>query len=192
MNIKDRTLFIRASEKDAKAVRELWNKWSPKISIFLRNSYGLGDEDREDLHQEIMSKIYNSLASYKQTYSPATWIYTIAKRTVIDWRRKNKSNLKIVGESQLEVSQHYYYSHIPGKYSDPEKIFMQNEDVSLIREFISSQKEKDRQILFLVCYEGLSGRAASRILDIPAETVRDRLKKLKKDLQEEIDETLAT
>ena len=188
MDKTSRSLLEKVSNGESKGIREMWMIWSPKIMVFLNNCPELSEEDREDLHQEIMSKIIQSSKSYNQKYAPSTWIYTIAKRILIDWKRKSKSRLKVVGVSQLEINEdgENIIAQIPGIFPTPDVTIIQNEEQNYVQQFIASQSDRDRQILFLYCYENLSGRAVAKILNLPVGTVRDRLRKLKKCLQEEM------
>lgn len=129
MSTGTRILLEKAAKGDSRAGKELWGYWVPRLALFLRTHSMFNEEDREDLLQDIMEKVFSSLNKYNSFYAPSTWIYTIARRTVID-----------------------------------------------------------RQILFLTCYEEMSGRGAAKVLDLPSSTVRDRLKYLKKELEEIWDE----
>jgi RNA polymerase sigma-70 factor (ECF subfamily) len=187
MSLKDRQVLEKAAAGDQKAIKEIWLIWSPKLTVYLRNCPSLSQEDREDLLQDIMGKLYQSLGSYKSFYSPATWIYTLAGRVVIDWRRKNGRYLTVIKESQMSGGE-YFLNDYAGNYPDPERAALERETLSSIQKFIISQSPCDRQILFLVFYEGLSGRGAAKIMKLAPETVRDRLRKLKKQLKEEMNE----
>ncbi|MDA3958313.1 sigma-70 family RNA polymerase sigma factor [Oceanispirochaeta sp.] len=177
----DRSLLIKGAGGDNKAIRQLWDIWSPKISIFLRGSVPSGDMD--DLTQEIMLKIFRSLASYNPVFAPSTWIYTIAGRTRTDWQRQQSKFLK--SESENPDSEEMI-SLIPGPYEGPEAQYIRLESEKRVDDFLQRQNVRDRKILFLYCHEGLSGRAIARVLMTPAETIRYRLKILKAKLKEEM------
>ncbi|MBN2626251.1 MAG: sigma-70 family RNA polymerase sigma factor [Spirochaetales bacterium] len=144
----------------------------------------LSREDREDRLQEIMERIYRSLDQYNPLYSPATWIYTIARRIIIDGDRRRDRSPEIVDGDTLDI--------LPGSYPSPEDQVMDRDLAQRVRDFILCQNGRDRQLLFLVCYEEMSGRAAAGVMGMPVGTVRDRLRKLKEKLQEELDETEQT
>jgi len=184
MSIKDRSLLEQAARGNKTAVRQIWEIWSPRITVYLRNTPGLNTEDREDLAQEIMLKVYRGLDRYNPVYAPATWIYTIASRTVGDWRRKHSRAPVLTVGNREEPEDPDFWQTLPGPYEDPETACLNGEDQDRVRQFIRRQKPGDRQLLFLVCYEGLSGRAAARVLEMPHETVRYRMKILKRKLKE--------
>ena len=133
-----------------------------------------------------MLKIYRSLDRYNPLYAPATWIYRIAGNTLTDWRRK------VFGlrESQIlnstDNGRDERINGIPDNSPTPEGLYLIRERDEAVREFLNRQEERDRQILFLTGFEGLSGRAAARVMGIPPDTLRYRLKILKKKLEEEL------
>lgn len=190
MGIREKVIAEKASEGDRNALLQIWNLWSPGVKVFLNNNGSLNETDREDLHQEIMGQVFRSLKTYKSSYAFSTWIYTIARNKVIDWQRKKIIRPEVLGASQLVSEEKELFSRLEGTYSSPESTLIQDENIRSVRNFIKHQSDKDRQILFLTCYEEMSGRETAKILGIPRETVRDRLKKLKKKLKEEIYENV--
>lgn len=45
-------------------------------------------EVAEEVTQEIFLKVYRSRETYRSTHAFSTWLWTIARNTVCDWRRK--------------------------------------------------------------------------------------------------------
>lgn len=181
MSIKNRRILQAAALGNSEAIQSIWQIWSPKVLIFMKNQNEISLSDAEDLHQEVMAKVFQSLSRYNPFYSPATWIYTIASRTLSDWRRKERIQIKVVRESSDQ-----FPTEFKSPYKSPEEETIDREQISLVRDFIESQNPNDRQLLFLVCYEGLSGRKAAALMGTPPGTARDRLKKLKKELEEKL------
>lgn len=186
MRIRDRQILEAASRGNRDALQNIWEIWSPRILIFMENHHDISRQDAEDLLQEVMAKVFRSLKNYNPLYSPATWIYTIASRTLADWRRKDHRRLKAVNESELDKEEtgETYFSRQPGTGRTPEQEYIRRESINCVRDFILSRTGSDRQLLLLVCYEGMSGRKAASLLGIPVSTAKDRLRKLKKELQE--------
>lgn len=180
MKIQDRGLLLRAADQDNTAVRELWNIWSPRLSLYFRGT--LSAEDVEDLVQETMLKVFRSLSTYNPAYSPSTWIYTIASRCRTDWLRRSGRQPWTFpeGEDENEIT------NLRGSYPDPENNFIQNESRNAVQDFIRSRDSRDREILYLFCYEDLSGRRIAKVMNLPPETVRYRLKILKQKLKKEL------
>lgn len=180
MKIKERGLLLQAADKDNIAIRELWKIWSPRLNLYFRGT--LSAEDVEDLVQETMLKVFRSLSTYNPAYSPSTWIYTIASRSRTDWLRHSTRQPRTVQEGDDENQ----LTNVSGTYPDPENSYIYNESRNRVQEFIKSRDSRDREILYLFCYEDLSGRAIAKVMNLPAETVRYRLKILKQKLKKEI------
>lgn len=178
--MRDRGLLLKGAEGDNRAIRELWEIWYPRLKLYYKGS--VPEKDVEDLIQESMLKVFRNLSTYNPIYSPSTWIYTIAFRTRTDWLRKESKRplLKAVNDKEDIVET------VPGRYPDPETEYLNSESKSDVKSFLESRDKRDREILYLYCYEDLSGRAIAGIMDLPPETVRYRLKILKQKLKEEL------
>jgi len=189
MDLKDRKILLEIAQGNQKAKICFWEIWNPRIKVFLSNRKDIPPEEKEDLLQSIMEKLYMKASYYNPVYSPATWIYTLAKNYIRDWKEKERNRLHLIQaqrNSNNDKNGADFFSSIPGRFPDPETSFIENEELSLIRNFILRQEPGDRQILFLICYEGLSGRQAASIMGCPASTIRDRIKKLKGQLEAEL------
>jgi len=186
MVLKSRKVIIEAATGNAKAVNQLWEIWSPKLNIFLKNRSDIPFSAKEDIQQEIMERIFRTLGKYNPFYSPATWIYTLANRTIIDWKRKNLSGIRQYSESQLNEKDSAVFSLASGSFPTPETSAIRNEEKRKVRQFINRQSPENRQILYLYCYEELSGRKIASITGMAPGTIRDKIKSLKKKLEEEL------
>jgi RNA polymerase sigma-70 factor (ECF subfamily) len=56
---------------------------------------GCNREVAEDITSEVFLKAYRNYDSYDETYAMTTWLYTIAKRTLIDHYRKHKDMVEL-------------------------------------------------------------------------------------------------
>jgi RNA polymerase sigma-70 factor, ECF subfamily len=187
MRVNERQLIRNASNGDLKSWHKLWDLWIPRLQMFLYRDRTVCIEDREDLIQDIMLAVFQNLKQFNPFYSPSTWIYTIARRKLIDWKRKvisAREGQRLSDDFSCKGDQDPM--EIVSEYPGPEEQMLQRDQQSRVRHFIDSQTDLDRRILLLVCYEGMSGRAAARALGIPNGTVRDRLRRLKRELAKEV------
>jgi RNA polymerase sigma-70 factor (ECF subfamily) len=174
MNVSERRLLLKGAAGDSTAHRQIWTRWYPRILLYLKGS--LPDEDCEDLCQEIMLKVFRSLKSYNPLWAPSTWIYTIAYRSRVDWHRRYGMNHSVAEDPALD--------EMPGPFPSPDETLIRKDIREKIHRFLERQEERDREILYLHAFEGMSGRQTARALGMPPETVRYRLKILKKRLKE--------
>jgi len=49
---------------------------------------GLDANDREDIKQEVLIRLYHKLATFKTDMRFRTWLWTLTRNVVIDWARK--------------------------------------------------------------------------------------------------------
>lgn len=57
-----------------------------KIKVSLKNS----EEDAQDVSQEVFIKVWNNIHLYNGSTNFSTWLYSIAKNSIIDFVRKQK------------------------------------------------------------------------------------------------------
>ena len=84
-------------------LEELAKRYLPQIYGYVRNYTG-NQDIASDISQEVFVKVWKNLKKFDQSKSFKTWIFTIAKRTAIDWMKKKQElpldeKLEIVDES---------------------------------------------------------------------------------------------
>lgn len=77
-------------KSDEQALEELVQRYLPLIYGFARQYTGSPDH-AADIAQETFVKAWKNLRRFDQAQSFRTWIFTIAKRTAIDWLKKKKA-----------------------------------------------------------------------------------------------------
>jgi RNA polymerase sigma-70 factor (ECF subfamily) len=146
--------------------------YSPRIDYFLKTLGISCPEDREDLVQDILEKTFRAKKAYNPSYAFSTWIYTIARRTAIDFLRKNRA----VREP------------FEGDYStsvlNSEDLLLCNEQREFIHDFITGLDSVDRQMTYLRYFENLPLKKIAVVLDIPLGTVKYRLFEIRRHLKE--------
>lgn len=77
-------------EKDERVLEFLIKRYLPLIYGFVRRYTG-NEDDASDITQEVFVKVWRNLKLFDQSRSFRTWIFTIAKRTAIDWLKKKRT-----------------------------------------------------------------------------------------------------
>jgi RNA polymerase sigma-70 factor, ECF subfamily len=125
--------------------------------------------DTEDLFQEIMINVWNSLPSFRGESLPSTWLYRIAVNTALVYRRKRRST-----EPLPELR-------------DPARCAHQNledeERLAALRAAIASLPDQDRVIMTLLL-EGLSYKEISEITGLTVNHVGVKISRAKAQLEE--------
>lgn len=124
----------------------------------------------EDITQEVFITVYNKLYTFDSKYKFYSWILRIAKNKCIDHIRKyskiNETNIdEMLGISSKEIS--------------PENIIEFKETKEIIRRYINSLGELDKQIIMLRYSSDVTFSEISKILDISESSVKRRYYKIK-------------
>ncbi|GIO11671.1 RNA polymerase sigma factor [Cohnella xylanilytica] len=122
----------------------------------------------EDLCSETFYKAYRSLHSFREVdASFSTWLYTIARNTVLSELRKHKA-------SHMSLDDTAYIPAAPPEAA-PEQALLRNEKVTMVREAINNLPEKQRSALILREYDGLDYQEIASILGQTVSAVKSLL-----------------
>lgn len=166
----DSQLIREIKDGNVHLYKELVTRYERKILVFifhmLKNTRM--DHMAEDLCQETFYKAYRSLHSFRELEASfSTWLYTIARNTVLSELRKNRN-----GNVYLEDSG---YEPAAAAESTPEQSVLRNEKVSKVREAINNLPEKQRSALILREYDGLDYQEIANILGQTVSSVKSLL-----------------
>ena len=127
-------------------------------------------EVAQDITQDVFFKFIKEIDRYKEYGRLKNYLYVIAKNSIRDYIRKTQNvNLKLVEEG----------------YDDGgiDKKLMQMS----IWEALDSLDDLDKEIIILRYYQELRIKDISQIIDIPASTVRYKLKNAEKTLKNRLE-----
>jgi len=135
-------------------------------------------QEAEDLTQTVFLKAWKSIGKYKKQNNPfSSWLYAIARNTIIDyWKKKKELNLD-EGVSDILDSGSNVLQEIENE-----------SDFQQIMESIDILTEEQQEIIILKFIEDLSNKEISEILGKNEDAVRQiqsrALKSLKNILEE--------
>jgi RNA polymerase sigma-70 factor (ECF subfamily) len=135
-------------------------------------SYTRSSHDRDDLFQEIVSRLWRSFRTYDRSRPFSTWMYRVALNVAIDFHRVRSRREGTVGLN---------LAHDPPLPHDHTK----QEQLEELHELLQRQNEVDRAIL-LLSLEGNSHAEIAEILGTSASNVGTRLHRVKKSLQQSV------
>lgn len=122
----------------------------------------------DDLSQETFYKAYRSLQTFREVEASfSTWLYTIARNTVLSELRKQKHVNVSLDQSGLTPQTSFD--------SLPEQKMLRNEKVSMVREAINNLPEKQRSALILREYDQLDYQEIANILGQTVSSVKSLL-----------------
>lgn len=136
-------------------------------------TYTRTSHDRDDLLQEIVSRLWAAFGSYDATRTFSTWMYRVALNVAIDFhrRRQRRESKSMTIDDTNE----------PHALHDEHK----QEQLQELRELMEQLNEGDRAIL-LLSLEGNSYREIAEIIGISESNVGTRLNRLKKSLRQSV------
>ena len=135
-------------------------------------AYGSTSHDRDDLLQEMASRLWSAYGRYDPERKFSTWMYRIALNVAIDWsrrqRRLRKETTTLQEAAIIDNSD----------ASDKER----NEQLADLRELLDQQNEPDRAILFLHL-ESYTHREIGEVIGLSESNVGTRLSRIKASLR---------
>jgi RNA polymerase sigma-70 factor (ECF subfamily) len=108
------------------------------ILFKVARAYCPDEEDRQDLIQEMMIQIWQSVHKYNDLYKISTWLYRISLNVAISFYRKNSTRAK----KYTELNEQMVVTTIDDK-SDNEI------HLNLLEQFICELKEIDKALMIL-------------------------------------------
>jgi RNA polymerase sigma-70 factor (ECF subfamily) len=138
-------------------------------SVYHYVYYMVGNKsDAEDVTQEIFLKIANADERYTEVTTLRAWIFTIARRAVIDFLRKKRTKKFLA----------FWKNYIPEdldipdeRKNMPENILIQKEEKDSIFSYVDRLPEKMKTIIYLRIIQGVPVQEVATLLDISPNNV---------------------
>jgi RNA polymerase sigma factor (sigma-70 family) len=166
----DSQLIREIKDGNVQIYDELMRRYERKILAFIFHMLKSAHLESlaEDLCNETFYKAYRSLHSFREVEATfSTWLYTIARNTVLSELRKN-NNVK------LSLDQSGYEPHASSE-SLPEVTVLRNEKVSMVRVAINNLPEKQRSALIMREYDQMDYQEIANILGQTVSSVKSLL-----------------
>lgn len=167
----DSQLIREIKDGNVQLYAELMARYERKILSFIYHMLKGAQLEimAEDLCAETFYKAYRSLQTFREVEASfSTWLYTIARNTVLSELRKQKSGLVSLEESG-------YVPRSSSIDSLPEETMLRQEKVSMVREAINKLPEKQRSALILREYDQLDYQEIANILGQTVSSVKSLL-----------------
>jgi RNA polymerase sigma-70 factor (ECF subfamily) len=142
-------------------------------------------DDAQDLVQETYFKAYKNYHQFEGGTNSKAWMFMILKNTFINNYRKLKREPSKVDYDEIED----IYENIKSEQSKDNNLdldFYNNLFDDDLSSALAKLPEKMKEVFLLCDLEGYSYEEISEIVDIPIGTVRSRLHRARKLLQDEL------
>lgn len=166
----DSQLIREIKDGNVQYYEQLMRRYERKILSFIYHMLKSARMEAiaEDLCSETFYKAYRSLHSFREAEASfSTWLYTIARNTVLSELRKNKG-------VHIPLEESGPLSHASAEQT-PEQTILRNEKVSKVRDAISNLPEKQRSALILREYDQLDYQEIANILGQTVSSVKSLL-----------------
>ena len=159
------------TENEQETVFNRWLEQHKGILFKIVRSFALNAEDRKDLFQEIATKVWCSIPKYRETATPATWIYRVSLYAAIAWSKSEKKHCAgILSFQEIDSAWSKGETH-----DDPR--------LSWLYEQIGQLEEVERSLVILIL-DGYSYREVAEIIGISESNVGVKFSRIKKKLIE--------
>ena len=155
--IKTRTNDKKVSDDSREAYAALYEQFMPKVYRYI--SFRISDENMaQDLTSVVFEKALIKFDGFNpQIASFSTWIFTIARNTVIDHYRVYKKHEDVVTDVETKTT---------AQYPSPEDEAIKAENTKRLRIFLSRLNKREQEAIILKYSNGMSNREIAEVLNI--------------------------
>ena len=150
------------------------------ILFKVARTYCPDTEDQEDLIQEMMIQIWQSIHNYNGQYKMSTWLYRISMNVAISSYRKRSSRVKRYADMKEQTAEttHDTLDTLDALDEQTEH----ERHLKLLEQFIHQLKEIDKALMILYL-EDKSHAEIAEILGISASNVGTKIGRIKEQLK---------
>jgi RNA polymerase sigma-70 factor (ECF subfamily) len=165
----ERELVQRCLRRDQDACAELVNTHARMVGTVIWRATGVRDAV-EDLAQETFLRVFRGLGYFDRRAKLSTWIYTIAHRVAIDYRRQTGRWREQMGEHDETADA--VIDRLPARESDPETVASREELERIVRDELAQLPDKYRLALSYATLDALDYDTIASMLGVKAATVK--------------------
>ncbi len=172
----DEELMAHYRRGSRDAFEELFARHHRKVIHFCYRMTG-DQATAEEAAQEVFLRIARGAKTYEPTAKFTTWMYTIARRTTLNFLRDEKGERDRAAASQAEDGEGTPpLSRVPGpESSNPEFMAWSAELSERFTEALGELPESHRAALVLNRGEGLSYEEVAAVLGVTVQAVKSRI-----------------
>lgn len=160
---------------------QLLAQHTPRLGRYVR-SMVRDRSEAEDLLQEILLRAHRGLDELRETEACATWLFRIATHACLDHLRQRARRPGIDDGADPDA--------VGGSGDDPitlQDTIERREMSECVQRYLIALPDDYRSVIMLTEMEGLTGPEISDLLGVPLTTVKMRLHRARRMLQEELE-----
>ena len=189
----DVQLIYRILSGDAAAFRILIEKHQKGVHALVWRK--IGDfHYAEEITQDTFLRAYKKLSTLKDPNQFTGWLYVIANRLCIDWLRKQKFTVQSLEDTPVEEIDKAAYAHHISEQRQTETAENRRE---IVKKLLAKLPESERTVVTLYYLGEMTTKEIGKFLGVSVDTIKTRLRRGRKRLQEQqveplVSETLGT
>ena len=145
----------------------------------------------EEIVQDTFLQVYKNLTQLKNPNQFSGWIYVIASRFCLKWLEKNKrkSAMQSLEDTPVAEIQESSYTH----YVSEQRLTESNEHRrELVKKLLAQLPESERTVVTLHFLGEMTAKEIGKLLGVSVNTIKSRLRRGRKRLQEQREELLVS
>ena len=182
--LTDEVIVARVREGETALYEILVRRYNQRLYRTIR-AILRDDRNVEDVMQQAYIDAYTHLHQFRGDAKFATWLTRIAVNRAIRNGRGNRRGLELVVNDQESAIE-----RVPARHIDPEHAMYGHELKLVLESLIGQLPEPFRMVFVMREVEGLSTAETAACLEINEDTVKTRLHRAKRLLQEQLDRRL--
>ena len=141
----------------------------------------------EEITQDTFLQVYKNLAQLKNPNQFGGWIYVIANRLCLKWLQKNKFVMQSLEDTPAEEIESLSYTH---HVSDQGQAEVAEDRHELVKKLLVKLPESERTVVTLFYLGEMTAKEIGKFLGVSVNTIKSRLRRGRKRLQEQQTELL--
>jgi RNA polymerase sigma-70 factor, ECF subfamily len=178
----DGVLIRRAQAGDAEAFGRLVERYMRRAYYSALSLVG-SREDALDLSQEAFVRAFRARKTLDPERPFYAWLYQILRRLCFNFLRDRRTRAR-----QLEAAGSWLAEGATSRIDDPERTLAREEDRRRVVAAIDALPGREREVLALREFEGLTYRDIAALVGIPIGTVMSRLYSARQRLADALEE----
>ena len=136
----------------------------------------------EEITQDTFLSVYKNLAQLKNPNQFAGWVYVIANRFCLKWLQKNKPVMQSLEDTPAEEIENSSYTH---HVSDQRQTEVTEDRRELVKNLLAQLPESERTVVSLYYLGEMTAKEIGKFLGVSVNTIKSRLRRGRKRLQEQ-------
>jgi RNA polymerase sigma-70 factor, ECF subfamily len=151
----------------------IWETFHVPLQQFIRRRVS-DDATAEDLLQDVFLKIHQHVETLEDVKKLESWIYRLARNTIIDYYRSTRTTTSLDVVEALQL---------PDELPDEDVI---SELFPSVRAMVTSLPAQDRQALILTEYQGLTQKELAERLGLSVSGAKSRVQRARAKLKQQL------